>query len=111
MRSFCSGVMIGKEWLKRSQDGRADSGPPHRAAVDRNGGTVDVAGERRGEERHEVADVVRLAEVPGGNVLLDVIGARLLGRVQLLDLRAVDAARRDRVDRDAVAAEFGGEGA
>src|SRR5690348_13717119 len=111
MRSFCSGVMIGKEWLKRSQDGRADSGPPHCAAVDRDRRAVDVAGERRGEEGHEMADVVRLAEVAGGDVLLDVVGARLLGRMQLLDLRAVDAAWRDGVDRDAVAAEFGGEGA
>jgi hypothetical protein len=81
--------------------------PPHRAAVNRDRGAVDVAGERGGQERYEMADVVGLAKIAGGNVLLDIVGPRLLGRMQFLDLRRVDASRCDRVDRDPVRAELG----
>ena len=80
--------------------------PPRRASVDRDRRAVDVAGERRGQERNEMTDVVGLAEIAGRNVLLDVIGPRLLSRMQLCDLRRIDAPRRDRVDRDPVCAEL-----
>jgi hypothetical protein len=56
-----------------------------------------------------MADVVGFAEIAGRNVLLDVVGPRLLGRMQLQDLRRIDAPRRDRVDRDPVRAELGGQ--
>src|SRR5881394_3290860 len=82
---------------------------PHCPSIDRDRRTVDIAGERRGEKRHEMPNVARLTKVSSRNVLLDELSLRLLRWMQFLNLSRIDAARGDRVHRDAVRAKFAGQ--
>src|SRR3954464_12807072 len=81
----------------------------HRAAIDRDRRSIDIAGERRGEKSHEMPNVVRLTEVASGNILLDELSLRLLRWMQSLNLSRIDATGGDRVHSDTMCAEFGGQ--
>src|SRR5581483_10577885 len=75
------------------------------SAVDRDHGAGDVARPRRGEEAHQVGDVLGLAVFADRDVLAALALAEL-GRVVAQDLLGDDAAGRHAVHRDAEFADF-----
>src|SRR5262245_25209849 len=75
------------------------------APVDRNDRAGDIARPRRGEETHQVRDVLGLAVLADRDLLLALLLAELR-RVVAQDLLGHDAARRHRVDGDAVLADL-----
>ena len=75
------------------------------AAVDRNNGAGDIAGQRRGQKAHEICYILRLAVAADGNLVVG-LPLPLLGRVIATDLLRHDAPRRQAIDRDAVLADL-----
>lgn len=66
----------------------------------------DVAGKRRGEKGDEMANVLRLAEVSGGDMGVDKALPAFFGGIQAFqNLFAVDATGRDAVNGDPLACQ------
>src|SRR5947207_523165 len=78
---------------------------PPQPPIHGDDGAGDVAGQRRDEIADEAGHVLGLA-VAADRDLVVGLPLPVLGRVVAADLLGMDAARRDRVDRDAVLADL-----
>ena len=97
-------VVVRAALALRSRPSKSELIPPQ-TAVDRDHGARDVARQRRGEEYRERGEVLGLAPIATGNLLLGKPLA-IIRRIVAPDLLAHDAAGRNAVDGDAVLADL-----